>query len=278
MKLINLLYNPRIKRLISGNRKNGIIKWLNEFSVRYHLVYENRNYQFKENGEHFVLKTLQQITTLKTIFDVGANVGDWTHIASTLFPESKVFTFEISTQVFEQLSRNTLNLPNVSIHNVGLSDWQGESYVNFVSGNNALSSCLDSFSEEFHKFETKKEKSWVTTGDLFCSTHSIKSIDYLKIDVEGLESNVIKGFEKLLEKGAIRIIQFEYGYTSLNSRYFLKDFYELLNKYNMSIGKIYPTEVEFGEYNYFKEDFIGPNYLAVRNSENKIIEALIGTK
>lgn len=274
MKLINLLYNPRIKRLVVRNRGRSIAKWLDDFAIRYHRVYENHNYKFEENGEPAVLQRLQKTTSIKTIFDVGANIGDWTLAVSTMFPQAQVFTFEISPRVFKQLAANTTGLTNVRILNTGLSDREGEIYLNFVSGNSALSSCLDSFSEEFHRQESTKERCVVTTGDLFCSQNSISQIDFLKIDVEGLEPNVLRGFGNLLERKAIRIIQFEYGYTSLSSRFLLKDFYEFFARYEMTVGKIYPNGVDFSEYNYFKEDFIGPNFLAVRSDEKNIIENL----
>ena len=50
----------------------------------------------------------------------------------------------------------------------------------------------------------------------------------LKIDVEGFELEVLKGAEKLLREGRIKIIQFEFNEVNIIQRRFLKDFYDEL--------------------------------------------------
>jgi glycosyltransferase involved in cell wall biosynthesis len=47
------------------------------------------------------------------------------------------------------------------------------------------------------------------TLDSFCENNGIKEIDYLKVDVEGAESDTLEGAEKLLASQKIRFIQFE---------------------------------------------------------------------
>ena len=45
--------------------------------VEYHQIQENCNYDIDANGERWLLQTLAGKNWLKTIFDVGANHGDW---------------------------------------------------------------------------------------------------------------------------------------------------------------------------------------------------------
>ncbi len=274
MKLLNLLYNPRIRRLITCHRQNSLVRWLNDFSVLYHQTYENRNYNFHENGEAFVLGKVQAHSVIKTVFDVGANVGEWSAVAAGLFPEANIYAFEILPNIFAQLEDKLKGAPHARAYNLGLSDKEEETFVNYVEANSALSTCLNDFSEEFHHLTSKREPCRTITGDIFCERNSIQQIDFLKIDVEGFEGKVLKGFEGLLENGAVKVIQFEYGYASLSSNFFLKDFYKLFNHYNMAVGKIYPTGVDFSDYNYMKEDFIGPNYIAIQRSKIDLIKAL----
>ena len=40
------------------------------------------------------------------------------------------------------------------------------------------------------------------------------------------------------------------------------------------LGKIFPKSVEFRQYHFKYEDFIGPNFLAVHSSEKDLIKAL----
>jgi hypothetical protein len=41
-----------------------------------------------------------------------------------------------------------------------------------------------------------------------------------------------------------------------------------------SLGKIFPKKVEFRKYDFIYEDFIGPNFIAVKKSETKLIDLL----
>ena len=51
----------------------------------------------------------------------------------------------------------------------------------------------------------------VKTLDDYCETYEIMHIDFLKIDTEGNELNVLYGASKLLDEKAVDFIQIEYG-------------------------------------------------------------------
>ena len=61
---------------------------------------------------------------------------------------------------------------------------------------------------------------------------------------------------------------------NIASRFLLTDFHDLLGPRGFRIGKIYPTYVDFGPYRYRDEDFLGPNHLAVQESDAALIAAL----
>lgn len=58
--------------------------------------------------------------------------------------------------------------------------------------------------------------------------NNIHNIDFLKIDTEGYELNVLKGFDHFLEN--INIIQFEYGGTFLDNNVKLIDVIHYLER------------------------------------------------
>ncbi len=71
----------------------------------------------------------------------------------------------------------------------------------------------------------------------------------------------------MLAPGAVDVVQFEYGLANISSRTLLADLYELLGEREFTIGKIWPHEVEFRDYEpRSDEDFCGPNYVAARLS------------
>jgi hypothetical protein len=71
-------------------------------------------------------------------------------------------------------------------------------------------------------------------------------------------------------------VQFEYGYVNVLTKHLLRDFHQLLEAAGLVVGKIYPNHVDFRTYRLPDEDFLGPNYLAVRRSQERLIAALSG--
>jgi len=101
-----------------------------------------------------------------------------------------------------------------------------------------------------------------STLDRFCHDQGIGQVDYLKIDVEGAEHRVLKGGAGMLEAGKVACMQFEYGAFSIDSHFLLQDYFRLLER-RFHIGKIYPTSVTFGPYDWRDEDFRFCNYLCI---------------
>jgi len=56
----------------------------------------------------------------------------------------------------------------------------------------------------------------------------IQHIDFIKIDIEGRELRILKGFGSYFNGEFINFIQFEYGGTNIDSKTSLLDFYSLL--------------------------------------------------
>jgi FkbM family methyltransferase len=248
---------------------------INALAVELHKRYENANYDSQTNGEFTVLRKLAKAQgSIRAILDVGANKGDWSIVASEIFPQATIHAFEIVPQTFDRLVENCRHHRNIVCHSSGLSDKEGTTTVFFSPDHSELATCVPDFTEKFHKLEAQKIDATVLTGEKFCADQGIESIDFLKVDVEGYEHKVLKGFEEMLKRGRIKLIQFEYGYVNIETHFLLKDFYEYLNTFDMKIGKIYPSYVEWREYRYDNEDFYGPNYLSVHSSCQEIENAL----
>jgi FkbM family methyltransferase len=261
-------------RIAAARRRHLFARKLDGLCVRYHAGFENRDYDVERNGEGRVLAVLGRDPGMRCVFDVGANIGDWTKLAARNLPAAHIESFEIVPATHEILRRNCTQLQQVRTHAVGLSDADGMVDVFYAPDSSVLATCIAGMTEAFHGLQPQTQRARVTTGDRFCAEHRIDRIDLLKIDVEGLEPRVLAGFRDMLDGGRIRAIQFEYGYVNIAVKFLLKDFYELLRPLGFAIGKIYPHEVEFRDYRYPHEDFIGPNFLAVRESEPELIAAL----
>ena len=258
------------------NFLNKIKYYLYKKAHKYIKNYEGYSYDFHKNGEEFLLKKLNKFN-IKVVFDVGANLGDWTKKVTKLLKEPTVHTFEISCSSLNELKSLFCNSNNIILNKVGLSDIESDvQYKDY--GNNSIVNTLildSNFHDEGNLPQIKNTQ--VTTGDKYCQKNSIEEIDLLKIDVEGAENLVLKGFHQKLEEGKIKIIQFEYGYINGNSKFLIGDFYKLFTKYDYVIGPLKPNGVIFMEFNYALNNFTsGPNYIAVHKSQKEIIRAISG--
>lgn len=239
---------------------------------RYVLHYKNFNYDPETNGEYFLLR---QLPDLKVAFDVGANQGDWGIACAKLCPQSTIHAFELVPTTVEVLKSNTADNTNIVINAFGLSDAAGAVDVQVHPDPNEhyLSSMLPG-GAHIHKAEFLTKRGRVETGDDYCQTSGIDHVDFLKIDVEGAEGHVLRGFQRMLRDNRISVIQFEYGQANIFSRFMLYDAYEMLSNLGYSVGKLFPSGVRFRPWQPDDEDFLGPNFVAVANRFPDVVARL----
>lgn len=127
-----------------------------------------------------------------TVFDVGANFGYYSvMLASKKNGASQCFSFEPSPTTYRMLEENIRlnNLSNVSAFQMGLSDTVGTAAIKVGDGNSGAT------------FLTEGDGIRTTTLDAFCAEHpEVKSIDFIKLDIEGFEERFLRGGLKTLQR------------------------------------------------------------------------------
>jgi FkbM family methyltransferase len=224
------------------------------------------SYDFHKNGEYELLSKLQELKPL-CIFDVGANVGEWTRIALEKFPAATIHSFELSSATFNTLKENVRD-PRARLNNFGLSDREGSfDYKDYGRNAGVNTLLLQAVYHDAHAPHRILQGS-LRRGDDYCRDAGIENIDFLKIDVEGAEHMVLEGFADMLAKKAIRAVQFEYGYVNGDSKFLMRDFYEFFRKYGYVVGRVVKGPIVFRDWTYKDNDFMsGPNYVAIREDD-----------
>lgn len=147
---------------------------------------------------------------IRTIFDVGANVGKKTRIYRKLFPEATIYCFEPTPGPFEKLSQwAATQSGKVAAMNLALSSMPGNATVYWNlehSGGSSLrqpgANSGGPGSENIRKVEAKVE-----TLDRVAEKLDLRDEIFVKIDVEGHDLEVIRGGTELLRRASAVIVE-----------------------------------------------------------------------
>lgn len=165
----------------------------------------------------------QLISSNMTVVDVGANVG----VTSLLFSQlaRQVYSFEPSPSTFQFLRENIdkAGVKNVEALNLGLGPGGGEHETTLTFSPNFRAGAFVSDKIQpgaGHRSETVK----ILTGDEFFEN---RQVDFMKIDVEGFELEVLRGLDSTLKRDR-PLVFLEMNHWCLNvlRRVALPDFLE----------------------------------------------------
>jgi len=214
---------------------------------------------------HFLKKEFANRDKL-CLFDVGANRGQFLKHLIAAFPLSEIYSFEPNPECFKILENSVKDYSNVKCLNFGLGNISGEFSI-YLPKNDMLSERASLFPNAINFLEANeevfKQVIQVKTLDSFCEENNIQFIDFLKIDTEGYEFNVLLGASRLINEKRINIIQFEFNEMNVEARVFLKDFYNLLKDFSFyRLGQ--ESLIYLGEYSAINEIFVYQNIIAIR--------------
>jgi FkbM family methyltransferase len=139
----------------------------------------------------------------RRFFDVGANIGLYAFLFRTIVAESEVSMFE-PDEDNAGLIRRTLaraGLSDVQLMQVAVSDQEGSVifYKDELSGaTGSIRRVADAFVSVHHGYRPRQVSVRSVTIDSIADTRA--DPDFIKIDVEGAELNVLHGSEKLLRR------------------------------------------------------------------------------
>jgi len=149
-----------------------------------------------------------------TYCDIGANIGLYSIFAAKrVGPNGKVFSFEPQKETYQRLLENIeMNgLKNIKTINKAVGAYNGVAIIK--QNEDSAKSYIIKNSDEGERCFDKIE---VINFDNFVNAEKLYDIDYLKIDVEGYEYNVLQGMTDFLKNKPPKIIQIELYESFLN--------------------------------------------------------------
>lgn len=218
------------------------------------------------SGELFILEIIKKKSNPQKKFlfiDIGAGRSSEqsAHLLK-FFPKLTAYLFEPMPYSYQKLKQSFPD-KNIHVYNLAVSNKNGTLIL--YDYKNKQTEHASAYKDTFLLSENLLQKIECKTTSLksIVKNNRIKEIDFLKIDTEGHEYQILQGFKDQLKM--IRFIQFEFNHMNINSQVRFKDFYDLLSG-GFNIYRIYQDGlIPIRNYEpIYQEIYEFQNYLAIR--------------
>jgi FkbM family methyltransferase len=142
---------------------------------------------------------------VRTIVDVGANLGHFAALALARWPKAKVFAFEPTPAMAGQIEQALGS--RVTLVREALCDTDGvirDFFINHHS--HATNSLLKENVERFNP-GTRSVAVRTATLDGFCARGGLERIDVLKVDIQGAESAFLRGARRMIRNTGCALVE-----------------------------------------------------------------------
>lgn len=170
---------------------------------------------------------------VRTVFDVGANLGQTARQLAPKFPQADIFAFEPTSAVLSELRANVRPYAKVEVLDVALGEADTEAWLSLMTastGNSLLEKSPEAQRGGDWLEPIGRERVTVMRLDTFCAARRIETIDILKIDTQGFDDRVLRGAGDLLDPKTIKAILVEVNFERYYDRQtYFADIYALLS-------------------------------------------------
>lgn len=192
--------------------------------------------------QHYEKEEAETITSCvhpgMTVLDIGANIGYFTLLmAQRVTANGSVHAFEPNPRMIRQLEKNIalnedLKDGRIKVQSVALGNAEGETdFFSPVRGAEGVGGLKDTKRvpvEELFRVRVSRLDTWI-------AEQKIERIDFIKMDVEGGELDILKGAQNML-KIMRPVILFEaYELNTAPYGYSVKDILEHVRQYGYDI-------------------------------------------
>ena len=166
------------------------------------------------------LGRLMPLSDFKVVLDVGANIGQSMKEFVKLFPNATIYCFEPCASAFEELSSCAVNHENVKLRQLALASETGKKNIHCfaLSAANSLLESTDT-ADRYVSGDLMSGSGEETVKlerlDNFLNDERIDSVDFLKIDTQGYDLEVLNGAGDFLDPAKIKFIDTEVIFAPL---------------------------------------------------------------
>ena len=147
---------------------------------------------------------------VKTVLDIGANVGEWTLRIHQEIPAARMYCFEPLAKCYQRLLHNLRRIPNACAFKVAFDDHNGESFIwsNRYAASSSLLPMGDLHKRIYpHSRNAVRESVAVRRLDDMATELELADDVMIKIDVQGYEDRVILGGRQVISRARIVLVE-----------------------------------------------------------------------
>ena len=163
-----------------------------DFVVPDWLRIRERAWRERRKGEKEIKLIPQLLSNCNRAIDIGANVGVWSYWLSKY--AKQVESFEPNPKVFNALKN--IKIKNVNSYNIALSNKTGSVDLLIPKGSKGFSNQGASLSS----IKVQGEHKSISIEAKRLDEYNFLDVDFIKIDVEGHEHEVIEGARETIKK------------------------------------------------------------------------------
>lgn len=220
-----------------------------------------------KNGElNFIRSVCKNASEDFVFFDIGGNYGEYTELILRELNTKNynIHIFEPQKKILEGLKEKFEGNKSIVINDYGLSDKDSSQPIYKNNDGSGLASLYPRDLKHYDIPMNVTEDIKLKTGLEYVKKNKIGHINFMKIDVEGHELFVLRGFGEFLSTKHIDIIQFEYGGANLDSRTSLLDFFNYFQDRGFYLCKIMRKSLlPFKQYDPRFENYVYQNWVAI---------------
>lgn len=190
--LFNMVVKPKIMRIFSKAFKTRML-WGLSVTFPTSDIGVFRAIPFPSDKEEIKLAKffIKNWRDGDVFYDIGANYGVYTYLASEFIYSGEIHSFEPIPSVFSYLKLNTKHLENnIFLNNIALSDADKNIKLYFNRDGSGSSTLIKNIADHYLKNVVGMDIK-TTTLDSYIENHTPPT--FIKLDVEGSEPDVING-------------------------------------------------------------------------------------
>ena len=186
------------------------------------LIFLRNKFYSNDYEIKFDNKMMESLKKGDVVFDIGANVGFYSEkFARIVGEKGKVYAFEPLSESTKHIKKLMLKYPSIILEEVVLGDRDcitsfviNKVKTNSKNTNDYFSSMVQLDNSSLNANIVKKE---MYSLDTICQKYTVP--EFIKLDVEGFELNVLLGAKKTLASKKLKNIFIEMHFSLLSQRY-----------------------------------------------------------